>query len=473
MPRSHLTRRGTYTVSRRNRTPSPGPRGNFKLSTAIAVLPPGRAAHELQKLTDVKEKRSRTRKLAADKVALTKHLKKSDSEDIVNKSGTGNGERGRSRTRIKVTSVKGRSRSRSRSNTRINSIAVKSTGKAKSRRGRGLTKGFSCVSARSRSCTPERNQRLRVQPVQMPSAKPDGPVPLKGTGLFIFQDKENFDPQTKTKSESKNGKKLRMWSSFRKKVKAAAKVERNNSLERSGSVKQYGRPPIPQPRQRHTSCSSCSYSRDSGRDTSSSTCSSDRTSVTGSVFSQLSMSPPELPSITGRHLTDRDNYNTSPYYNTIQSRPLPPPPVPRDSVLDRRPSLPNKRRAALNSVSSSSSSSSSSCSLGGLSSGYGSLPRFPRPPPPPPRLPPPRGKVTHVRTIKLDKFMSHKWVTGVAFGKKGELVIVDLCDCYVVDSEDGSLKRQVRNIYYTSSLNLCHSGKLLRTASGIFPHTCK
>ena len=54
-----LTRRGTYTVSRRNRTPSPGPRGNFKLSTAIAVLPPGRAAHELQKLTDVKEKRSR------------------------------------------------------------------------------------------------------------------------------------------------------------------------------------------------------------------------------------------------------------------------------------------------------------------------------------------------------------------------------------------------------------------------------
>ena len=39
--------------------------------------------------------------------------------------------------------------------------------------------------------------------------------------------------------------------------------------------------------------------------------------------------------------------------------------------------------------------------------------------------------------------MSHKWVTGVAYGRKGELVVVDLCDCYVIDPEDGSLKRQV------------------------------
>ena len=436
MPRLHLTRRGTYTI-RRNRTPSPGPRGNYKISTAITVLPPGRAAQELQKLADVRKKRSRARKLAAVKVALTKNIKKSGSESILNNSeltcaSTG---RSRSRTRTKVTSVKGRSRSRS--NTRINTVSVKATGGRKGKkRGRALTKGLSCVSARSRSCTPERNQGLRIEPVQMPSAKPHGPVPLKGTGLFIFQDKENFDPQTKTKSDSKNGRKLRMWSSFRKKVKgSAAKVERSNS------VKQNDRPPMPQPRQRHTSCSSCSCNRDSGRDTSSSTCSSDRTSVTGSAFSQLSMSPPDLPSITSRRFADRDNNNDL-YWNSIQSRPLPPPPVPRDSVLNRRPSLPNRRRTTLTSVSSASSSSSCG-STGGLSSGYGSLPKFPRPPPPPPRLPPPRGKVTHIKTIKLDKFMSHKWVSGVAYGRKGELVVVDLCNCYVIDSEDGSLKRQV------------------------------
>ena len=211
MPRFHLTRRrGTYTFSRQNRTPSPGPGGNYKLTTAITVLPPGRVAHELQKLADVRKKRSRARKLAAAKVALTKNIKKSDSESILNKSELAVGSttgRGRSRTRTKVTSVKGRSRSRSRSrsNTRINAVQVKGTGGKKGiRKTRGLTKGLSCVSARSRSCTPERNQRIRIQPVQMPSAKPDGPVPLKGTGLFIFQNKENFDPQTKTKSDSKS-----------------------------------------------------------------------------------------------------------------------------------------------------------------------------------------------------------------------------------------------------------------------------
>ena len=440
MPRFRLKRRGAYAPSGRSRTPSPGPRGNYRLSTAISILPPGRIAQELQKLTHIKKKKTRDRKLAAAKVDLTRNRQKLDSASSLDASGLVTGSRGRSRsrTRTTVTAVKGRSRSRSRSNTRINVVSVKTAAKKKGR-GSRLTKKFSCVAARSRSCTPERNHGLRVQPVQMPSAKPDGPVPLKGTGLFIFQDKENLNPQVTSKSvksDAKGGSKLRMWNSLRKKVKGA--VEKSKPAERSCSVKQSERPPRPEPRLRHTSCSSCSCSRD----TSSSTCSS---SDKASVFSHLSsMSPPNLPPVTSARLrADKANNNDTNLYSTcIQNRPLPPPPVPKDAFLNRRPSLPSKRRPALTSVSSSSSSGST----GGLSSGYGSLPRFPRPPPPPPRLPPPRGKVTHVRTIKMDKFMTHKWVTGVAFGRKGDLVVVDLRDCYVVDAEDGSLKRQVNRL---------------------------
>ncbi len=447
MPRLHLKHRGTYAPSGRARTPSPGPRGNSRLSTALSVLPPGRIAHELQKLEDIKKKKKKkSSKLAAVKAVFTRKKRKessSDSDETV-KAGTvvrPVNSRGRSRVRVKVTVVKGRSRSRSLSNKRLNAVSVKSAPKRK-RRGRRLTRGLSCVAPRSRSCTPERNVRLRVQPIEMPSvkAKPDGPVPLKGNGLFIFQDKENLDPQSEPKSDSKGGSKHRMWDSFRKKVKGAAgKADRGVAVVRSSSVKPGERPPRPEPRQRRTSCSSCSCSRDTSTSTASS----------GSVFSHLSLSPPNLPAVT---IIDRDNNNiysrcSSVHSTYIQNRPLPPPPVPRDAVLDRRPSVPTRRRV-LTSVSSSSSSSSCG-SNGGVSSGYGSLPRLlrpppPPPPPPPPRPPPPRGKVTHVRTIKMDKCMTHKWVTGVAFGRKGELVVVDLRDCCVIDPEDGSLKRQVR-----------------------------
>ncbi len=162
-------------------------------------------------------------------------------------------------------------------------------------------------------------------------------------------------------------------------------------------------------------------------------CACSQRSDGSSLWSHGSLSPPDLPPITALRITERD---TNDNYALHRDRPLPP--VPRDNVLERRPSLPSRRRQVLHSISSSSTSSTSSCS-----SGYGSLPAHPRPPPPPPRLPPPRGKVTLLRTVKLHKHLINKWVTGVAFGKKGELIVVDLRDCFVVDPEDGSLKRQV------------------------------
>ncbi len=274
MPRLNGKHRGSYKLASRQQ--SPGPRGNYRLATAIGILSTGRAAKELENLR--KEKKKRDRKLEAVKVSLLKHRKsRRNSETSLNHNrvlNTSVRTPGRSRSRTRVTAVKGRSRSRSLSNTRRNQIRGKSRSRSRSntrrnlvkgskkgkRKGR-LPKGLSCVSARSRSCTPERNLGLRVKPLNlsssaMPKALPPGPVALKGTGFIHIQDKENLDPRTNiiVTSTEKTGGRFRMLASLRRKVKGtAAKVERSSSARTPER-------PVPLPRQRHISCSSSGFS---------------------------------------------------------------------------------------------------------------------------------------------------------------------------------------------------------------------
>lgn len=55
---------------------------------------------------------------------------------------------------------------------------------------------------------------------------------------------------------------------------------------------------------------------------------------------------------------------------------------------------------------------------------------------------PPQSGVTLVRTLRLDRVVKNKWISGLAVNKKNEYVIVDLKEAYVVDS-NGCLRRTV------------------------------
>ena len=89
-------------------------------------------------------------------------------------------------------------------------------------------------------------------------------------------------------------------------------------------------------------------------------------------------------------------------------------------------------------------SEQSNSSAGGLSSrSMQNIQSRPLPPIPQPSPVPPReSELKLVRTLDLKAIMRNKWISGLAVTRKGDIAVVDLRDCHILDYE-GQLKRSI------------------------------
>ena len=80
---------------------------------------------------------------------------------------------------------------------------------------------------------------------------------------------------------------------------------------------------------------------------------------------------------------------------------------------------------------------------------------------------PPQLGTTLVKTIKLDKVLKNKWISGIAITRKLEYVVVDMREAYLLD-EEGNLKRNIGNkdkatgrLYEPIAVSVLNNGNLM------------
>lgn len=70
------------------------------------------------------------------------------------------------------------------------------------------------------------------------------------------------------------------------------------------------------------------------------------------------------------------------------------------------------------------------------------LPPIPSAAPPISAVPPKESTLNLIKTLDLKPILRNKWISGLAVTRKGDIVVVDLKDCHILDSE-GQLKRSI------------------------------
>lgn len=337
---------------------------------------------------------------------------------------------------------------------------------------------FHCAGAgaRSRSCTPERNINFRVR---SRSATPERLINVRinsgGAVTYAVPLGKSGGKKQTTKKKMKGRSKSKSKTSGRR-VSVSSEDDKENNYDMWGFIKGRileGRKP-------------CASERLSRRDTLP-------CRPRGSVninrdigemdFSPLDIQPfpnPDHLSMKRSQSERRYNHKTAPIPVDTQTIIYRAPPtdlnfnhcgsVPTAYVKNGEIYRQPKHATSQTSVTSSSASSTSdygSCkdsviSIPNSSRGAGApgsqpplqcrsntlparyrnrpLPPIPKPDPLPPK--PPESGVQLVKTIKLDKIMKNKWISGVAVTRKCELVVVDLREAYLLDAE-GNLKRTI------------------------------
>ena len=416
---------------------------------------------------------------SASSGAKNKLLKQSSSSSGSGNVGRGGSARLSHSTRNRSTSVGRRvALSTSVSNGTPGKKGGKGSKKKKTRVLGGAWGLFHCAGAgaRSRSCTPERNVNYRVRsrsatPERYINVRVNPPPPTAGGAGKAKSKGKGLSMKGRSKTKSK---------SSRRRYSADSDDEGNkeNKYDMWGFIKER----LEWSGSGHRPCAAERLSR---RDTLL-TCRPRGSVNINRDRGVVDFSPPDLPAVT-RSSSER-RYDQPPLHH----HPLPPqdtctyihrvPPTTDvnfnnyGSVLSvhlkRGETLPlnlqkctsgeNSVGSSLTSVASSKDSGVGGSSFGGSSrggSGRGdnvtglrertsTLPaRYrnrPLPPIPKPELPPkpPESGIHLVKTLKLDKFMKNKWISGVSVTRKNDLVVVDLKEAYLID-EDGNLKRTI------------------------------